>query len=48
MGQPDFKFLAGFTSGFLIAVPISALGLYLIYLKISKHVQSIVNEYGRG
>ncbi|YP_009179364.2 protein 3a [Melon aphid-borne yellows virus] len=48
MGQADFRFVAGFTSGFLAAIPLCALGLYLIYLKISAHVRSIVNEYGRG
>nr|WBG54147.1 P3a protein [Beet western yellows virus] len=44
----DFKFLAGFASGFLAAIPISVAGIYLVYLKISTHVRSIVNEYGRG
>nr|CRL92752.1 P3a [Pepo aphid-borne yellows virus] len=44
----DYKFLAGFASGFLLSIPLSAAGLYLIYLKISAHVRSIVNEYGRG
>nr|QBF54040.1 P3a [Luffa aphid-borne yellows virus] len=44
----DYKFLSGFASGFLISIPVSALGLYLIYLKVSSHVRQIVNEYGRG
>ncbi|USV27788.1 P3a, partial [Soybean chlorotic leafroll virus] len=44
----DFKFLAGFSSGLLTAVPVTAIGLYFVYLKISAHVRSIVNEYGRG
>ncbi|QCH41154.1 P3a [Pepper whitefly borne vein yellow virus] len=44
----DYKFLAGFVSGFLAAIPISIAGVYLVYLKISAHVRAIVNEYGRG
>nr|QLJ58262.1 P3a [Cotton leafroll dwarf virus] len=44
----DYKFLSGFTAGFLVAVPISTVGLYSIYLRISAHVRQIVNEYGRG
>ncbi|QBF54046.1 P3a [Zucchini aphid-borne yellows virus] len=44
----DYKFLSGFAFGFLTSIPVSTLGIYLIYLKISAHVRSIVNEYGRG
>ncbi|DAZ87628.1 TPA_asm: Protein 3a [Trachyspermum ammi polerovirus] len=44
----DFKFLAGIATGFILAVPICVTGLYYIYLRISAHVRSIVNEYGRG
>nr|CZQ50747.1 P3a [Pepper leafroll virus] len=44
----DYKFLAGFASGFLSAIPLSVAGIYLVYLKISAHVRAIVNEYGRG
>ncbi|UKD40703.1 P3a [Tobacco polerovirus 1] len=44
----DYKFLAGFASGFLTAIPISVVGIYIVYLRISSHVRSIVNEYGRG
>ncbi|ULN99195.1 accessory movement protein P3a [Pterostylis polerovirus] len=44
----DFKFLAGVLSGIIISIPIIIFGVYTIYLKISHHVRSIVNEYGRG
>ncbi|QGY99244.1 putative long-distance movement factor protein [Groundnut rosette assistor virus] len=44
----DYRFLSGFAFGFITSIPISIAGLYLIYLKISSHVRSIVNEYGRG
>nr|CRL92756.1 P3a [Spinach yellows virus] len=44
----DYRFLAGFTSGFIASVPISVIGIYIVYLRISKHVREIVNEYGRG
>nr|ASU47355.1 protein 3a [Potato leafroll virus]QES86453.1 protein 3a [Potato leafroll virus] len=44
----DYKFLAGFALGFSSAIPFSVAGLYLVYLRISAHVRSIVNEYGRG
>nr|CRL92743.1 P3a [Lettuce yellows virus] len=44
----DYKFLAGFSSGLLTAVPVTAIGLYFVYLKISTHIRAIVNEYGRG
>nr|QSG73610.1 P3a [Turnip yellows virus]BBG75749.1 P3a protein [Brassica yellows virus]QSG73617.1 P3a [Turnip yellows virus]QSG73624.1 P3a [Turnip yellows virus]WBY50541.1 P3a [Turnip yellows virus] len=44
----DYKFLAGFSAGFLLSIPVSTLGLYIIYLRISTHLRSIVNEYGRG
>ncbi|DAZ87607.1 TPA_asm: Protein 3a [Kalanchoe marnieriana polerovirus] len=44
----DYRFLAGFTSGFIASVPISVAGIYLVYLKISAHIRAIVNEYGRG
>nr|WIL96167.1 P3a protein [Carrot polerovirus 2] len=44
----DYKFLAGIATGIIIAIPVSALGLYYIYLKISTHVREIVNEYGRA
>ncbi|YP_009186830.1 protein 3a [Chickpea chlorotic stunt virus] len=44
----DYKFLAGFAAGFVTSIPISVCAIYIIYLKISTHVRSIVNEYGRG
>ncbi|QPM98564.1 P3a protein, partial [Phasey bean mild yellows virus] len=44
----DYKFLAGFSSGLLAAIPVTVVGLYFVYLKISSHVRAIVNEYGRG
>nr|WIV69438.1 P3a protein [Stellaria aquatica mottle polerovirus A] len=44
----DYKFLAGVLIGILITIPVSVVGLYFIYLKISSHVRAIVNEYGRG
>nr|BBG75770.1 P3a protein [Brassica yellows virus] len=44
----DYKFLAGFTAGFVSSIPISVISVYFIYLRISKHVREIVNEYGRG
>nr|SCO64860.1 unnamed protein product [Wild carrot red leaf virus] len=44
----DFRFLSGLAVGFIISIPISVISLYFIYLKVSAHVQQIVNEYGRG
>lgn len=44
----DYKFLAGFAAGFITSIPISIFAIYIIYLRISKHVREIVNEYGRG
>ncbi|DAZ87621.1 TPA_asm: Protein 3a [Piper methysticum polerovirus] len=44
----NFVFLAGFWSGFAIGIPVSVIGLYIVYLRISSHIRSIVNEYGRG
>nr|WBR18980.1 protein 3a [Cowpea polerovirus 1] len=44
----DYKFLAGFASGFISSIPVSVVALYIVYLRISSHVRSIVNEYGRS
>ncbi|YP_009179357.1 protein 3a [Cereal yellow dwarf virus RPS] len=43
----DFKFIAGFATGFISSIPISVLGVYYVYLRISTHIREIVNEYGR-
>ncbi|WBK56458.1 P3a protein, partial [Triticum yellow stripe virus] len=43
----DYTFLAGFAVGFTTSIPISVVGVYIVYLKVSTHVRSIVNEYGR-
>ncbi|AQV03237.1 protein 3a [Cowpea polerovirus 2] len=44
----DFRFLSGLALGFILSIPVSIFALYCIYLKISAHVRSIVNEFGRG
>nr|WTM05077.1 P3a [Luteovirus glycinis]WTM05089.1 P3a [Luteovirus glycinis]WTM05095.1 P3a [Luteovirus glycinis]WTM05101.1 P3a [Luteovirus glycinis]WTM05107.1 P3a [Luteovirus glycinis] len=44
----DYKFLSGFASGFISSIPVSILAIYFVYLKISKNLREIINEYGRG
>nr|QSG73603.1 P3a [Turnip yellows virus] len=44
----DYKFIAGCSTGFLLRIPVSSLELLLMYVRISTHLRSIVNEYGRG
>ncbi|ATY36303.1 P3a protein [Luteovirus sociomali] len=44
----DFKFLAGFSVGFIASIPIVIVVCYYAYLKISAQVRAIVNEFGRG
>lgn len=44
----DYELLAGVGVGIILITPVIVVGIYFIYLKISKHVRGIVNEYGRG
>nr|WTM05083.1 P3a [Luteovirus glycinis]WTM05113.1 P3a [Luteovirus glycinis]WTM05125.1 P3a [Luteovirus glycinis]WTM05131.1 P3a [Luteovirus glycinis]WTM05137.1 P3a [Luteovirus glycinis] len=44
----DYRFLSGFAIGFIASIPISILAIYFVYLKISKNLRGIINEYGRG
>nr|BEH12041.1 P3a protein [Cereal yellow dwarf virus RPV-33WO] len=43
----DYHLLAGFAFGFISSIPVSVVGVYLVYLKVSTHIREIVNEYGR-
>ncbi|YP_009186833.1 protein 3a [Bean leafroll virus] len=44
MGSFDYKFLAAFVLGFVSNIPVTALGIYIVYQRILKEIREIIND----